>query len=156
MGKTDTCRFCMVLYCQHIWPAARGKPYDEMIMHWVWHIPYLFKNVQGLLLALAQNTKYQAPFSLLLSFCLHKSITKILGLPTRCMNPGPLVQKAGNLTTWPLSCIKYWWDLLIVLSRTYIWLNKGSSLNFYPPRERPNSWHGLITRKYFILAAVIY
>ena len=42
----------------------------------VWRIPYLFRDVQGLLLVSAQNTEYKIPFSFmsyainrLLSFC---------------------------------------------------------------------------------------
>ena len=52
-----------VLYClinttdleliQLIWPAARGRRYDDMIGLEVWHIPYSFRDVLGLLLAQA-------------------------------------------------------------------------------------------------------
>ena len=34
-----------------------------MIRLRVWHIPYLFRVVQSLLLASAQNAEYEAPFS---------------------------------------------------------------------------------------------
>ena len=68
----------------------------------VGHIPYSFRDVQGLLLASAQNTEYKAPSSFtslaidrLLSFCWWKSIQKILGLPTQGSNPGSLAQQAG-------------------------------------------------------------
>ena len=68
-------------------------------------VPYLFRDVQGLLLASAQNTEYKAPSSFkshaidrLLSFCWWKSLLKVLGLPTRGSNPRPPVQQAGYLS----------------------------------------------------------
>ena len=42
---------------QHIWPAARGRHNDEMLRLGVWHTPYSFMGVQGLLLASTQNTE---------------------------------------------------------------------------------------------------
>ena len=86
---------------QLIWPAARGRRNDEMIRLGVWHIPYSFRDVEGLLLASAQNTKYKAPSSSiphvidrLLNFCWWKSMLEILGFQTRGLYPRPSAQQA--------------------------------------------------------------
>ena len=94
-------------FSQLIWPATRGKCKDEMIRLGVWHIPYSFRDVQGLLLASAQNTEYKAPSSYrtsraidrLLSFyqLIKVNFENSLPPPTQVSNPGPSSQNFGFL-----------------------------------------------------------
>ena len=47
---------------------------------WVWHMPYSFRDVQGLLLASAENTEYKAPSSCWVSAD-ESQVWKLLGSP---------------------------------------------------------------------------
>ena len=56
--------------------SCHRQTYIEMIRLGIWHIPYSFRDFQGLLLSSAQNTEYKVPSSLmshaierLLRFC---------------------------------------------------------------------------------------
>ena len=92
---------------QLIQPAAKGRRNDEMIRLGVWHIPYSFRDVQGLLLASAHNTEYKAPSSdrQAAEYLLMKDDFENSWAPHTGFEPPPSVQQAGTLTTRPLSCL---------------------------------------------------
>ena len=114
--NSELSHICIVVSMLLIWslvslhdqmPEARLKK----IRLGVWHVPYLCRDVQGLLLAAAWNTEYKAPFSFtphainrLLSFCWWKPILNILGLPSR-FETRPSGQQAGVLTIRQHNCL---------------------------------------------------
>ena len=72
---TKLCYCCLnatdLYLSQLLWPAARGRHNNELISQALHHIPYSFRDVQGLLLATTQNTKYKATCIFML-YAIHK------------------------------------------------------------------------------------